>query len=65
MAFVSPAEVKKKESAGMTKSPQSEAIAGVQKKDDGIMIPNKAGHTNYFNCGSNHHWAHNCDHLRK
>ena len=31
MAFVIPAEVKENKSVGMAKSPQSEAVAGVQK----------------------------------
>ena len=65
VAFVGPAEVKEKKSVGMAKSPQNEAIAGVKKKDDGTMLPNKAGNSNYFHCGSKHHWARNCDQLSK
>ena len=63
--FVSLEEVKEKKNAGMAKSPQSEAVAGVQKKDDGTMPPNEAGQKNCFHCGSNHHWARDCDLLRK
>ena len=44
--FVSPAEVKEKRSAGMTKSPQSKAVVGFQKKEDDTMPPNEAGHSN-------------------
>ena len=65
MDFVRPAEVKEKKSAGIAKSPQSEAVAGVQKKDNGTMPPNEAGHSNYFHCGSNHHWSRDCDQLSK
>ena len=65
MDFVSPAEVKEKKSAGMAKSPQSDAVSGIQKKDDGTMPPNKAGHRNFFHCRSNHHWASNCGLLSK
>ena len=49
----------------MAKSPQSEAVEVVQKKDNGTMPPNKAGHINCFHCGSNHHWACDCDQLIK
>ena len=57
--------MKEKKSEVMAKSPQSKAVAGVQKKDDGNIPPNEAGHRNCFRCGSNHHWARNCDQLRK
>ena len=63
--FFSPNEVKEKKIAGMAKSPQSEAVAGVQKNDDGTMSPNEAGHINYFYCGSKHNWARDCDQLNK
>ena len=49
----------------MAKLPRSEAVSGVQKKDDGTMPLKEAGHSNCFHCGSNHHWAHDCDQLRK
>ena len=37
--FVRPVELKEKKSAVMAKSPQSEAVAGVQKKDYRTMLP--------------------------
>ena len=65
VASVSLAEVKGKKSAGMAKLLQSEAVAGIQKKYDGNMPPNEAGQSSCFHCGSNHHWARDCDQLSK
>ena len=65
VAFVSPVELREKKSSGMSKSPQIEAVAGVQKRDDGTMPPNEASHSNFFHCGSNHHWARDCGQLIK
>ena len=65
VVFVSTVEVKEKQSAGMAKSPQIKAVVGVQKKDDGTIPLNEVGHRNSFHCGSNHHWACDCDQLSK
>ena len=54
--FVSTEEVKEKEISGMSKSPQNEAVVGIQKNYYGTMPPNKDGQSNCFHCGSNHHW---------
>ena len=55
--FVSPAEVKEKRSAGVSKLPQSKAVSGVQKKEYVTMPSNEAGHSNCSHYGSKHHWA--------
>ena len=46
VGFVRPEELKEKRTAGMTKSPQSEAVAAVHKKDNGTMLQNEVGHSN-------------------
>ena len=55
LALFGSAEMKEKKITGMAKYPQSKAVAGVQKKDDGTMPLNEAVHRNCFHCGSNHH----------
>ena len=65
MGFVIPEEVKENRSVVMAKSPQSEAVARFHKNEDGIMPPNKAGHSKWFHCGSKRHWARDCDQLSK
>ena len=65
VAFFIPAEVKEKKSTGIAKSPQSEVVPGVQKKDDCTISPNKDDHSNCFHCGSNHHWSRDFEHLSK
>ena len=49
----------------MAKLPQSEAVAGGQKKEDGTMPQNESGHRNCFHCGSKHHWARYFNHQSK